>query len=312
MGTGPVKQQAALFHPCAERGSFVEYLRAPGGRPQGPAERQSELARSVPFTFEGWCAVCEAPTEFSVDHHYALLGPHGEPVPNWRERQVCSRCGLNSRMRGGLEFLRNGTRATRRDVIYVTEQSTAMFRAIEALFPLTIGSEYLRDGTPLGQVNAQNLRCEDVTRLSFPDCAFDYVLSFDVLEHVPDYRRALHEFFRCLRPEGTLVLSVPFDLANEEHVIRARLRSDGTIEHLLPPEYHGDPMSADGALCFYHFGWSLLSELRNSGWRSVAMQLYASAERGHLGGPHFLIAARRPPAFPGGLFEDLSPGPSAG
>ena len=312
MGTGPVRHQATLFHACVDRGSFVEYLRAREGAFKEQAEQQSELARSVPSTFKGWCGVCEARTEFSVDHHHALLGPHGERVPNWRERQECTGCGLNSRMRASIEFLRDPARASRRDLIYVTEQSTPMFRAIAARFPLAIGSEYLRDGTPPGQVNAQNLRCEDVTGLSFTDCSFDYVLSFDVLEHVPDYRRALAEVFRCLRPEGTLILSVPFDLTAEETLVRARLGNDGTIEHLLAPEYHGDPMSSDGALCFYHFGWSLLTELRRAGWRSVALHFYASAERGYLGGPQFLIAARRPPAFGGSLFEGVAPEPGFG
>jgi hypothetical protein len=298
------RMDGALFSACAGHAEFTEYLRTHAGLLGKLAERESELARGpAPFTLEGWCAVCEARTGFLVDYRYALLGPNRERTPNWRERQVCRSCGLNSRMRASLEFLRDCVRATPRDSIYITEQSTPMFRTIAGRYPLTIGSEYLRDGTSPGKVNVQNLRCEDVTRLSFADCSFDYVLSFDVLEHVPDYRRALDEFLRCLRPEGTLVLSVPFNFASDETLVRARLQDDGRIEHLLPPECHGDPMSPDGALCFYHYGWSLLSELRSSGWRSVAVYLYASAERGYLGGTQFLIAARRPPSLPGSLFE---------
>jgi SAM-dependent methyltransferase len=301
------RADAVLFQPCAGRAEFAEYLRSQEALFGELAKRESTLARgAVSFTFPGWCAVCDRKTEFLVDHQHALPGPEGGRVPNWRERQVCSGCGLNSRMRASLEFLRDRARATSRDLIYLTEQSTPMYRAVAGRFPLTLGSEYLRDRTPPGQVNAQNLRCEDVTRLSFADCSFDYILSFDVLEHVPDYHRALDEFFRCLRPEGTLVLSVPFDLAAEETLVRARVGKDGNIEHLLPAEYHGDPMSSEGALCFYHFGWSLLAELRSAGWRSVALHLYASAERGYLGGPQFLIAARRPPPFGGSLFDGVA------
>jgi SAM-dependent methyltransferase len=303
-----LRASGGVFQPCADREEYEGYRRTHRAFLEELAARESELGKSPPpFTFPGWCPVCEACTEFLVDHQYALGGPDGRLLPNWRERQVCGGCGLNSRMRASLDYLREGTGATPRDLIYVTEQSTAMYRAIAGRFPLTIGSEYLRDGTQPGQVSPANLRCEDVTRLSFPDCAFEYVLCFDVLEHVHDYHLALQQFFRCLRPEGTLILSVPFDLASDSTVVRARLRDDGTIEHLLAPEYHGDPMSPDGALCFYHFGWSLLSELRTSGWRQVAMHVYASEERGYLGGTQFLIAARRPPAFVGSLFEDLSP-----
>jgi hypothetical protein len=40
---------------------------------------------------------------------------------------------------------------------------------------------------------------------------------------------------------------------------------------LLEPEYHGDPLSSDGILCFYHFGWDLLEEFRRCGFRSVKL-----------------------------------------
>jgi hypothetical protein len=296
------------FHGSSSRAGYRAYLE--GERPalEGLAAREAELsAHGLPFHFAGRCSVCERGTEFLVDDQFAFRLPDGVLAPNWRERQVCAHCGLNSRMRASLEFLRECSGATPDDLIYCTEQSTQLFREVAARFPLTLGSEYLRDGTEPGQIGPANLRCEDVTRLSFPDCSFEYILSFDVLEHVPDYRRALEEFLRCLRPEGTLLLSVPFNLAEEETLVRARLTGDGSIEHLLPPEYHGDPLSASGALCFYHFGWSLLSELQETGWRQAAVHLYASEARGHLGGPHFLISARRPPAFAGALFEDVVP-----
>ncbi len=51
-------------------------------------------------------------------------------------------------------------------------------------------------------------RCEvaDVQALPFPAAAFDAVLSFHVLVHVPEPARALAEAARVLRPDGTLAL----------------------------------------------------------------------------------------------------------
>jgi SAM-dependent methyltransferase len=51
--------------------------------------------------------------------------------------------------------------------------------------------------------------CGDATRLEFPDRSFDAVTMFDVIEHVPDDRRALGEAFRVLKPGGYLLLSTP-------------------------------------------------------------------------------------------------------
>jgi len=51
--------------------------------------------------------------------------------------------------------------------------------------------------------------CGDATNLDFPDRSFDAVTMFDVIEHIPDDRRALAEAFRVLRPGGYLLLSTP-------------------------------------------------------------------------------------------------------
>lgn len=41
------------------------------------------------------------------------------------------------------------------------------------------------------------------------DESLDSILCLQVLEHVPDPERAMREFYRCLKPGGTLLLSVP-------------------------------------------------------------------------------------------------------
>lgn len=51
--------------------------------------------------------------------------------------------------------------------------------------------------------------CGDATALPFPDCSFDGVTMFDVVEHVEDDERAISEALRVLRPGGFLLLSTP-------------------------------------------------------------------------------------------------------
>ena len=67
---------------------------------------------------------------------------------------------------------------------------------------------------------------------------------------------------------GLLVLTVPFLDANEQTLVRARIRDDGNVEHIEPPEIHGDPVSG-GVLCFYHFGWDLLAAARAAGFTTA-------------------------------------------
>lgn len=47
--------------------------------------------------------------------------------------------------------------------------------------------------------------------LPYPDCAFDMVVSTDVLEHVLDFYNATKEMVRVLKPGGVLVARVPLE-----------------------------------------------------------------------------------------------------
>ena len=221
-------------------------------------------------------------------------GTDGRRRPNWRERLVCPSCHLNNRMRAALAFLL--AESNWLDKIYLTEATTQLSRIAFRRRPRTVGSEYLRDGTEPGAINARGIRHEDATRLSFAARSFHHIGSFDVLEHVPAFRQALAEFFRCLKPSGKLLLTVPFVLGSPTTITRAVVQPDESIKHLLPPEIHGDPLASEGALCFYHFGWDLIEQLRSVGFREAALLFYWSAELGYLGGYQFVITARRPAA----------------
>jgi ubiquinone biosynthesis O-methyltransferase len=59
--------------------------------------------------------------------------------------------------------------------------------------------------------NIQRVELEvgDLTNLRFCDKTFDKVFASEVLEHVPDYRKAVSEMARVLKPGGTLVVTTP-------------------------------------------------------------------------------------------------------
>jgi len=49
----------------------------------------------------------------------------------------------------------------------------------------------------------------DALALPFDDASFDRIVAAEVLEHIPDDRRAISELVRVLRPGGTIAVTVP-------------------------------------------------------------------------------------------------------
>ena len=240
-------------------------------------------------SYEGQCAACEHSATFSY-----IVSTDG--YVNWRESLVCDQCEQISRTRASIEVLRRlGVKESSR--IYATEQVTKMFEFLKINFSNVTGSEFLGDEHDKGaeiEMHSGPVRHEDLTDLTFSKKSFDFVLCFDVLEHVPDYLAALGEIYRCMAPGGHLILSVPFCLNDQQTVVRARLTDSGEIEHLKPPQYHGDPMSDKGVLCFYEFGWQLLDELRDFGFKDVRAIKHWSVESGYLGNDNVMFVARKP------------------
>ena len=68
--------------------------------------------------------------------------------------------------------------------------------------------------------------------------------------------------------------------------VKAEQKEDGTVVHHSPPEYHGDPLRPAGALAFYHFGWKLLDEIRQVGFRRVEIGLAYDPFAGFIANNH--------------------------
>jgi SAM-dependent methyltransferase len=109
---------------------------------------------------------------------------------------------------------------------------------------------------------------EDLLCLSYPDEAFDVVITSETLEHVPDYVRALREIHRVLKPGGCHIFTVPIKIDQPHTKRRADIR-DGHPVHLLPPTFHGpSERRLDDFLVFYEFGADFVDELEKAGFRT--------------------------------------------
>lgn len=241
-----------------------------------------------PFLVRGWSYPARRQVWFRVD--FSRL-PDG--TVNWREQLRCPVTKLNNRMRAAVQLFDMICGPYADERIYLSEQVTPLFQIFKRRYLDVIGSEFLGAKAASGSTNAHGVRHEDLTRLSFPAAAFDHMLSFDCLEHVPDYVGAIKEVHRVLKPNGRFVLSVPFNCQAETNLQRARLLPDGSVEHLLPPEYHGDPLSQAGCLSYRVFGWELLENLREIGFSDVYAMLYWSRSFGYLGEDQVLFVAKK-------------------
>lgn len=123
---------------------------------------------------------------------------------------------------------------------------------------------------------------QDIMNMSFASNSLECIISCDVLEHVSNYRKALSESYRCLKTGGRLIFSIPIDIKKLHSEVRATIEN-GELDYILPPVYHGNPISNEGSLVFTDFGWDIIEELKKIGYKDAYAVVYFSVEKGYLG-----------------------------
>ena len=248
------------------------------------------------FTIPGTCLVDDEAVDFEVDRQWgAQQLEDGTWMPNWRERLVCPRCGLINRQRAiasaVIEHMASGDGRGRS--LYLMEQVTALYRVMRDRLRASTcyGSEFLGPQYRSGEI-VGTIRHEDAECLSFASASLDGILSSDVFEHVPDPSQAFREAARVLKPGGRMFFTVPFYRDRDANTPRAE-QVNGQVRHLMPPEYHGNPVSKDGSLVFTDFGWDLLAQVTAAGFSDCVAVLYWSLDYGHLGSNNLYFVATR-------------------
>ena len=174
--------------------------------------------------------------------------------------------------------------------MYIAEQLTKLYTFLHKKHKNIIGSEFLNALAKPGSVNRYGIRHEHPLKLSFRNNSLGYYLSFEQFEHVPDAEKAFAECYRVLRKGGMMMWTVPFANLSDKNIIRARVLDGGVIEHLLPPEYHDYRVDPDeDTLCYTHFGWEMLAQLRAIGFKDAYAIVYWCDALGYYGGDQFIF-----------------------
>ena len=100
---------------------------------------------------------------------------------------------------------------------------------------------------------------QDMARLTFEDNRFDLAIHSETLEHLPDFRQALREVERVLKPGGYHVYSIPL-LHHRSSRQRITRDGEGKDSHLLPLSTHGSEQEYP---VFWEFGGDFIRQRKS-------------------------------------------------
>ncbi|NNM87771.1 MAG: class I SAM-dependent methyltransferase [Phycisphaerae bacterium] len=188
------------------------------------------------FENQGYCCICMKTTTFVAENAWL------------RDHYVCRRCGAIPRQRALVEVLTLLRPNWRKLVIHESSPSMGFFfkecpgYTASQFFADVPGGEY-RDG----------FRSENLEQMTIPSESFDVFITQDVFEHVFNPDLAMAEIMRVLRAGGIHVFTAPKHKSLLKTTRRAKL-TDGRIEHLLEPVYHGNPIGDGKSLVTFDYG----------------------------------------------------------
>lgn len=125
----------------------------------------------------------------------------------------------------------------------------------------------------------RGIRCENLEAQTFESESFDLVITQDVMEHVFHPDAAYREIYRSLRPGGCHIHTTPIYKQLVQTEQRAALREDGSIEYLAEAEYHGNPISGEGSLVTFRFGYDLAEKIAE--WTPFDVEIRRFVDRNH-------------------------------
>ncbi|MEA2900174.1 MAG: hypothetical protein QOH36_61 [Actinomycetota bacterium] len=215
--------------------------------------------------------------------------------PFLRNDYRCLRCHSVPRERALLAVLAEAFPDWRRRRIYEAGGRGPSTDKLRAECPAYVASHYL-PGREWG-TETDGVRAEDLEALTFDDESFDLVVTQDVFEHVLRPENAFAEIARVLVPGGSHVFSVPL-FRHPATVVRAVPSPDGGITHLLPPDFHKDPVNPAGALVIREWSVDIADFIHAHGGALTTIHNLRDRRLGIDGEHRHILVSRKPASHP--------------
>jgi SAM-dependent methyltransferase len=247
---------------------------------------------AVKSTFSiGQCPVCGSPSIFlKFEENLRESGSCIVCRSRNRQRQIAQTflgaiyesTGINTKSIGEFAKKSLSSRYLKKHnlQIYNTETTGSIHNVLKNLDNY-VASEYLGDNYKSGEL-VEGILHQNLMETSFATSSLDIVMSSDVFEHIPDPYKAFAEIYRILKPRGRHIFTLPFYGDRYRDEIRATVNLDGTLNHILPPIYHGDPIRPEGILVYVIFSMEMLMKLDEIGFE-VRMYNMRNPIKGILG-----------------------------
>lgn len=187
----------------------------------------------------GFCPICDKPTLYFREGAWL------------RDQLKCCRCGSIPRWRALIHVLNEFAPTWRQLTIHESSPSGPASAKLKSSGGDYIPSHCFPD-VALGDYK-NGYRCENLERQTFSSESLDLVISQDVFEHVLDPAAAFKEVARTLKPGGMHVFTIPW-YSWKPTLVRAKTHG-ATVQHLLEPDYHGNPVDPNGSLVVTEWGY---------------------------------------------------------
>ena len=200
----------------------------------------------------GFCPICEKNVIFTSKYDWL------------RDHYICNLCASIPRERALMNVINDRYPDWRKMRIHESSPGTrGASIKLKSECSEYVASQYDLN-IQFGKIHPENkYRSEDLENQTFESESFDLVITQDVFEHIFDVNKAFKEISRTLKPNGAHIFTTPIVNKSNPTQQRARRESDGSITHIYPPEYHGNPVSADGSLVTWHWGFDIINRINS-------------------------------------------------